>query len=314
MENIYGEVALRRLRTAFGPELLCELENPEVTEIMANSDCRVFTEGACGKRELAPITPQRTSEIIYTLSASGGAAQKADDIIVSCDLPFGSARFEGLLPPLCPGPCFSVRRHGCAGWDLAQLAAAGMLTARQLEILKAAVAAERSMIICGETGSGKTTLLGALLYEIKRCAPLTRVICLEDTPELKIPLDDHVSLTTAPGFSLSDLVRSTLRLNPRRIVVGEVRGAEALDLVDALSSGHQGSLATLHAGTAEQALRRLLLMVSRHPQCPRHIEPLVAQAVDLLVVLGTRPRRHVTQICAVTGFSGGEFNLKFMEK
>ena len=132
--------------------------------------------------------------------------------------------------------------------------------------------------------------------------PMICLLLLEDTPELTLSCDNHICLYANDASDMSALVRQALRLRPDRIIVGEVRGAEALDLIDALSTGHSGGLCTLHAGSIEQALMRLVLLISRHKSAPRLIEPFLTQALDLIVILKTRPVRHIADIACVTGY------------
>ena len=172
------------------------------------------------------------------------------------------------------------------------------------DFLKKLVRAGYNLFISGGTNSGKTTFLNALSAYIPADE---RVITIEDTPEIKSDLNNFLPLYSNEHLGSDELVRSCLRLRPDRIVMGEIRGPEALDMLDAFSSGHEGSMATLHAGNPQQALNRLCLLVSRHPRAPRRIESMVAQSSDLLIQLHVKPTRHIAALYEVKGFVDHEF-------
>ena len=156
----------------------------------------------------------------------------------------------------------------------------------------------------------ENTLVNALLNELSQICPHDRVISIEDTKELKIQVKNKIALFTSQTSDMSVLLKSALRLRPDRLIVGEVRGSEALDLIDAFSTGHSGGFTTLHAGSIDQALKRLTLLISRHEHAPRLIEPTLAEALDLIVQVQRTPSRHISAIAQVTGFSEGVFHVK----
>src|SRR5260370_3843304 len=175
---------------------------------------------------------------------------------VSAELPESGERFEGLLPPVVAAPAFAIRKPAVAVFTLEDYVAAGIMSVGQAETLRAAVADRQNILVAGGTSTGKTTLTNALLAEVAKTAD--RVVLIEDTRELQCKAPNLVALRTKDGVaSLSDLVRSSLRLRPDRIPLGEVRGAEALDLLKAWGTGHPGGIGTIHAGSALGALRRL---------------------------------------------------------
>ncbi|MGH7089773.1 MAG: ATPase, T2SS/T4P/T4SS family, partial [Stellaceae bacterium] len=171
-------------------------------------------------------------------------------------MPESGERFEGLIPPVVAAPCFAIRRPAIAVYTLADYVECGIMSGKQAELLRAAVRGRQNVLVAGGTSTGKTTLVNALLAEIAKTGD--RIVLIEDTRELQCAAPNLVALRTKDGIaSLSDLVRSSLRLRPDRIPIGEVRGAEALDLLKAWGTGHPGGVGTLHAGTALGALRRL---------------------------------------------------------
>jgi type IV secretion system protein VirB11 len=174
----------------------------------------------------------------------------------------------------------------------------------QANVLAKAITDRRNLVIAGGTSSGKTTLANALIAEIGD----ERVVLLEDTRELRCAVPDHVQLRTRPGVSLADLVRSTLRLRPDRIIVGEVRGPEALDLLKAWNTGHPGGIATVHANSAHGALHRLEQLIG---EAVAHVpRALIAQAVEIVVFISGRGlARRVETIAAVNGVDHQDYRL-----
>ena len=201
---------------------------------------------------------------------------------VSAELPEGGERFEGLLPPVVASPSFAIRKPAVAVFTLKDYVAAGIMAPSQAQALAAAVAARRNILVAGGTSTGKTTLTNALLAEV--ASSTDRVVLIEDTRELQCAAPNLVSLRTKDGVAnLSDLVRSALRLRPDRIPIGEVRGAEALDLLKAWGTGHPGGIGTIHAGTALGTLRRLEQLIQESVvTVPR---ALIAETVDVIAVL-----------------------------
>jgi type IV secretion system protein VirB11 len=224
--------------------------------------------------------------------------------VVSAELPprddgISGERFEGLLPPVSTAPCFAIRKPAAKVYTLDDYVADRFVMPVQADALRKAVRARRNLLIAGGTSSGKTTLANALLAEVAGLDE--RVILIEDTRELQCAAPDCVALRTRPGaVSLADLVRSTLRLRPDRIIVGEVRGAEALDMLKAWNTGHPGGIATVHANSARSALYRLEQLVQETVvTVPRR---LIAEAIELVVFIqGSGIGRRIETIAEVTG-------------
>ncbi|CAG9931744.1 Type IV secretion system protein VirB11 [Candidatus Nitrotoga arctica] len=252
------ERRVRMLRTAMGPDIAKALNDPDVVEVMLNPDGSLWVDRLGSGREPLGIslTPADGERIIRLVAAHVHAEVHAGKPLLSAELPETGERFEGALPPVTPGPVFALRKRAVGLIRLDTYVADGILTEAQAEFLRTAVRERQNILIAGGTSTGKTTLANALLDEI--AATGDRVIVLEDTVELQCTARDHVPLRTRAGIvTMAELVRSTLRLRPDRIVVGEVRGAEALDLLKAWGTGHPGGIATVHAGSAAGALLRL---------------------------------------------------------
>jgi len=275
---------LAMLATALGPQVIAALEARDTIEIMANPDGRVWIERhGSGRAPLGlTLAESHIERVIRLVATLTGAEAHRERPIVSAELPPHGERFEGVLPPVARSPCFSIRKPAQVLFRLDDYVAEGILSPDQCDALKAAIAGRANILIAGGTGSGKTTLANALLAEI--AALDERVVILEDTRELVCAAEDVVALRTRPGsVSLCDLVRSTLRLRPDRIIVGEVRGPEALDLLKAWNTGHPGGIATIHANSARAALARLEQLCMEI--CERPPTALIAEAIDLVVFI-----------------------------
>lgn len=300
---------IQMLRTAMGPVIAEALEDPDVVEIMLNPDRTLWVDRLSSGR--APLDVKLSEadgeRIIRLVAAHVGAEVHRAQPLLTAELPETGERFEGILPPAAPGPAFALRKRAVGVIPLERYVADGMMTMQQAEFLCRAVRDRQNILIAGGTSSGKTTLANALLAEIATTGD--RVLVLEDTIELQCAAHDHVPLRTRSGVvTMRDLVRATMRLRPDRVVVGEVRGGEALDLIKVWGTGHPGGIATLHAGSALGALLRLeqlILEVAVNP--PR---PLIAEAVNVVIYIAGRGRkRRIAGIARVTGFDATGYHL-----
>lgn len=288
------------LKTAMGPAINEALGDPTVIEVMVNPDGRLWIDRLGeGRRDAGlRVHPSETERIIRLVASHVRAEVHPDNPIVSAELPSGE-RFEGVLPPVALAPCFAIRKPAAKIFTLADYVRAQIMVPIQAEALKQAVRERRNVLVAGGTSSGKTTLANALLAEIADCDE--RVILIEDTRELQCAAVDCVALRTRRGVvSLADLVRSTLRLRPDRIIVGEVRGAEALDMLKAWNTGHPGGIATVHANSAHAALYRIEQLVQESVSViPRR---LIAEAINLVVfIAGRGSSRRIETIAEVAG-------------
>lgn len=297
-----------KLKITLGPLLIAALEDPHVNEIMLNPDGKIFADFALsGMQCIGKMNEENALTLIKASASLMNIEIIRDRPIVSGELFYDGSRFEALLPPLVKAPIFSIRKHNSLNLSLDELKNKGFMSSYYLEILKKAVLEHKTILISGQTGCGKTTLINALLNHIKNINKNERVITLEDTRELALNLENSVSLVTNENTSLCDLVKQTLRLRPDRIVIGEVRGPEALDLLDALCTGHKGALASIHAGSIEQTLKRLALLITRHPNAPKSCEQLIAEALDVVVLLSNYPKRHIKNIAFIKGYENNHY-------
>jgi len=291
----------RMLRTALGDAIADWLADPQVIEIMLNPDGRLWIDrlgqGIADSGQM--LTPADGERIIRLVAHHVGAEVHAAAPRVSAELPEGGERFEGLLPPVVTAPAFAIRKPAIAVFSLEDYVSTGVMRRREAELLRSAVRDRRNILVAGGTGTGKTTLTNALLAEI--AGSRDRIVLIEDTRELQCTAPNLVAMRTKDGVaSLSDLVRSSLRLRPDRIPIGEVRGPEALDLLKAWGTGHPGGIGTIHAGSALGALRRMEQLIQEAVvTVPR---ALLAETIDLVAVLvRDGAGRRLAELCAVDG-------------
>jgi P-type conjugative transfer ATPase TrbB len=292
-----------KLRRELGEAVLTALEDADVTEVMLNPDGSLWLESQRGgmRDTGARMTAIQAENLIGTVASMLGTIVNAASPIVEGELPLDGNRFEGILPPVSPAPVFVIRKLPQLLYTLDDYVTAGIMRPWQAVILRDAVRTRRNVVIAGGTGSGKTTLTNALIHEMVALDdPTARFVILEDTRELRCTARNAVQLHTGDVADLTRLTRVTMRLRPDRIIVGEVRGAEALALLKAWNTGHPGGITTVHANSAAAALTRLDLLIQEAgvPSQPH----LIAEAVDLIVfITRTLDGRRVDQLARVTG-------------
>lgn len=278
------------------------LEAPDTLEVLANPDGTVWIERTGCGLERADVRLEATERdrIIRLIASAAGEQCDRGAPIISAELPGTGERFEGLLPPVAEAPCFSIRKPASTPFRLDDYVRAGALAPATALALREALRARQNIVIAGGASSGKTTFANALLAEPALSSD--RIVILEDTRELRCEAPNVTQLRTyRTTVTLRDLVRSTLRLRPDRIIVGEVRGGEALDLLKAWNTGHPGGLTTLHANSAAGAFSRLENLVAEaSPVLPFN---LIGEAIDIVVFLSRRSgARCVEEVLRVSGF------------
>lgn len=311
MTNNHASLCRQRamLITAMGPIIGAALDDKSVIEIMANPDGSLWLDKhGQGRIRAGDLLPADAERIIRLIASHIRIECNEASPIVSAELPQSGERFEGILPPIVTSPCFSIRKPAGIIYTLADYVEAGIMSALEAKYLSLAVAEKKNIVVVGGTSSGKTTLTNALLNELIELNE--RVVIIEDTRELHCPVPDLVSLRTKPNIAaMSDLVRSTMRLRPDRIIVGEVRGAEALDMLKAWNTGHPGGVATLHANGTHGALYRLEQLIQEAViTVPRR---LIANTIDIIVFIkGRGNARTIDCIHEVKNLmSNGDYQL-----
>jgi len=314
-KNPATSVRLRQTESlyhALGPLISDALARPDVVEVMANPDGSLWVDRAgVGREKVGHIEQSAAETTIRLLASHMGETVTPDRPAVAGVLPRSGERFQGLLPPLAERPAFTIRKRASVVFTLDEYVTKGILSADGANVIRRAVVDRKNILVAGGTGSGKTTLVNAILSEPPFRSD--RIVLIEDTKELQCPADDKVELltkNTEPRVTMTDLLRMTLRLRPDRIIIGEVRGPEALAMLKAWNTGHPGGVATIHANSAADALRRIEDLVGEASQIvPKRS---IASAVNLLIFIertNVRPGRTVRSIVEVKGFDDNDYVL-----
>ncbi|HHV6060361.1 TPA: P-type conjugative transfer ATPase TrbB [Legionella pneumophila] len=304
--------AREKLRRDLGNVIEQALNDPKTVEIMLNADGRLWQE-RLGEtmRCIGSVTESRAESIIKTIAGFHGKEVTRFNPILEGELPLDGSRFAGQLPPVVSKPTFAIRKKAIAVFSLDDYVQSAIMTKAQHALLKEAVVAHQNILIVGGTGSGKTTLVNAIINEMVINFPNERVFIIEDTGEIQCRAKNFVQYHTTLNVSMTQLLKTTLRMRPDRILVGEVRGSEALDLLDAWNTGHEGGAATLHANSALSGLYRLKSLITRNPAAPAEIEPLIAEAVHCVVYIARTPiGRRVEEIISINGYKNGHYNIE----
>lgn len=313
------------LKRQLGTSFCGLLQTPGVVELLLNADGRVWVDRLGSGMEPAGIMSVSTAEsFIGTVASTLKTTVNRENPILECELPlappFNGARFEAVIPPnVSPGPVFSIRLKAASVFTLDQYVEAGIMTPSQCAAIKRAVVERRNILVVGGTGTGKTTLTNAILAHMAEVAAGHRLAIIEDTSELQCSSENKVVLRATANVSMLLLLKTIMRLRPDRIIVGEVRGGEALALLKAWNTGHEGGVCTVHANTHENAARAGLTRIEQliAEASPSPMRALIAEAVDLIVSIAkasNQPGRLVKEVVSVTGLAGdGTYQLSNAE-
>lgn len=323
----------QKLNRELGTFIGQALADPEVTEIMVNSNGRIWldkrrkentehdtagTEEKNAKTGLfdtgEKMTPSELLIALGTIAMMNDKEVNETSPTLEAVLPIDGSRVQGMIPPVSPlGPSMTIRKHSRSVYSLSQYIKEGRIPQEQADYLRSCIKQSKNIVIGGSTSSGKTTFVNAVIKELNVLAPSDRLIILEDTFEIKCESENVERLVTTKEVSMNMLVRASLRMRPDRIIVGEVRGRESLDLLKSWNTGHSGGLATLHANDAYSVLVRLenlnMEAANNSPQCR-----LIGEAVDVIVYMENvgKEGRRVTQILKVNGFESDQYDTEMV--
>lgn len=328
----------RKLRRELGECVLRLLADERTEDICLNPDSTLWVKRMNQPFEIAgEMSPSQAQTALGTVAAIKGTVINHERPILETELPLDGSRFEGLVSPVTRSPVLAIRLRPRRVFPLEEYEASGILThrddprnrlrqrtrfldwvrARNLthaEIIRAAIAEKKNILVVGSTGSGKTTLVNAILDGLAQLRPHDRVISIEDTTELQCQVRNYVDLRAVGSVTMLDCLRACLRLKPTRIVVGEVRGGEAHTLLKAWNTGHPGGAATVHANDAISGLVRLESLVAEATSAPQ--QRLIAEAVDLVVFVDEEPDlpagRKVREVMVVTGYEQGKYSVEYV--
>jgi Flp pilus assembly CpaF family ATPase len=323
-----------KLKRELGDQVLALLDDDRTEDIILNPDSSLWVKRMSeGFTCVGNIAPAQASSALSTIAASRGTVLNHEHPILETELPIDGSRFEGIVSPVVRQPVFAIRLRPRRIFQLDEYERHGILSAKEdplnrirrhddfigsvrdlkhAEIIRAALRAKKNVLVVGSTGSGKTTFVNACLDAMAALTPHDRVISIEDTTELQCPVKNYLDLRAVGKVTMLDCLRACMRLKPTRIIVGEVRGAEAHTLLKAWNTGHPGGMATVHANDAMSGLIRLESLVAEATSAPQ--QTLIAEAVDLVVFIDEEPNvaagRKVREVLLVTGYSSGEYQTE----
>ena len=306
---------LEKLRREMGDDIRHAMDDSSVIEIMLNPDGMVWIDKiGSGMEFLCDMSPVQSLQMLGTVAHMLGTVINYHHPIVEGELPGDGSRVEGVIPPIVPNPTFNIRKKASAIFSLAEYIKSGRASDEDIRILCEAISARKNILVVGGTGTGKTTFVNAIINEMKTITPNHRLLILEDTLELQCSMDNFVSMRTSSDKSMQDLLKITMRQRPDRIIIGEVRGKEALDMLKAWNTGHPGGVCTVHANDARAGLLRIEQLISEVSQST--MRELIAEAIDVVAFLIRDPHigPKLSELISVEGVSNGQYIFKNLKQ
>ncbi len=312
-----GRRVLAQINRALGGLVGQALADSDVTDILRNADGAIWVERLGQPMiEAGYLSANSAMTAINAVASWRQVTITRDNPILSCELPDGS-RFEANIPPVSVGgPTFSIRKKASRLITLDEYVAAGSMTGQQRKIIHQAVTSHSNIMIAGSTGSGKTTLANTIIQHIVEQFPHERLYILEDLTEIQCNARNRVVCRATADTTMVELLRSALRQRPDRILIGEVRGGEAWELMKCWNTGHPGGVCTIHADAPDTnsaakppALKRLEQLCAENAQAPRQTEiirDVIAEAVDLLVYIARHPQSGQRTVMSMTQVDIGQ--------
>ena len=328
----------QKLRRELGDSVIRLLADDRTEDICLNPDSTLWVKRMNERFErVGEMSPSQAQTALGTIAAMKGTVINHERPVLETELPLDGSRFEGLVSPVVRRPVFAIRVRPRRVFRLEEYESSEIITRKSdprnrlrqrtrflgsirdgqlshCEIIRAAIAEKKNILVVGSTGSGKTTLVNAILDALAQIAPHDRVVSIEDTTELQCSVRNYVDLRAVGNASMLDCLRACMRLKPTRIVVGEVRGAEAHTLLKAWNTGHPGGAATVHANDAISGLVRLESLIAEATAAPQ--QSLIAEAIDMVVFIDEEPDlaagRKVREVLLVTGHENGRYQVEYV--
>ena len=275
---------IESLKSYLGDEFLKEFEDSKTIEIILNPDGKLWVEKLGENiRHFGEMNQYNSRAAMNIVATFLGFELTKENPVLEGEFPIDGSRFAGLIPPATTAPTFAIRKKAKLVFTLENYVERGIMTENQMNAIKESIRNHENIVIVGGTSSGKTTLTNACIDYMSKIADTERIVIIEDTGEIQCNAVNSVLFHTSLNVTITDLLKTTLRMRPDRIIIGEVRDHTALDLLDAWSTGHSGGISTIHANNSKQALERIEGLVTRHPYAPKDIKTVIASAVNLIV-------------------------------
>lgn len=308
-EEIYASRTLALFENSLGEDILKYKRDPDVIEIMLNPDKKLWidtlSKGMIDTGILVP--PEKSRTIINLVADSINTVVGVKNPRISAEIPGDGSRFEGTIPPIVDNPSFTIRKKALLVFTLDDYVRRGTMTPTQKDIIVQGVLDRKNMLVIGGTSSGKTTLTNAIINEMT--VTQHRLLILEDTKEIQSKAENTVFMRTSDYANMQDLLKTCMRYRPDRIIIGEIRSGEALDLLTAWNSGHPGGISTIHSDTPEGGLKQLEQYIQRVSVSKQ--QELIAMTVNYLVVITKEENvRKIKCIKEMCGFENGRYILK----
>lgn len=298
---------IQSIKSHMGMPLYSKLKDPNVIEIMLNPDGTLWVEEFGSPMTVFGSMPSHHASLFMkSIAGFHNVVINDEKPILECELPIDGSRFEGVFPPVTANPTFTIRKKAIKVFTLDDYLSNGIITKNQLDALINAIATHKNILIVGGTGSGKTTFANAIIDGIVKNNCDERIVIMEDTNELQCNAPNSVILRSNEHTSINKLLRATLRLRPDRILVGEVRGGEALELLKGWNTGHPGGIATVHADSALQGLYRLEDLLAEAVSIVN--KPMIANTINIVVFIKkNKTGRRIEEVIQVSGFESDQY-------
>lgn len=317
--NIINETHRRlyeKLNRDLGTEIIGYLEDKDINEIMLNPDGKLWIDrSSAGQICVGNVSKAQAYSIMNSIAGIHGFVVSQHSPRLEADLPVYQAmngeRFTGQVPPIVPSPSFTIRKRSEIVFTLDDYIKTSRMTKAQADLLCQLVNERKNILVCGGPGSGKTTVTNALIVEAVKNAPNQRFVILEDTPELQCNAENKVPMLTTSDVNMTGLLKAAMRMRPDRILIGEVRGAEALDMLKAWNTGCPGGICTVHANGTEEAIQRILDLAMEAGLKDPPIK-LVLHTINAIVsvVRNINQKGFIEEIAVLRGYQNDEFKFE----